>query len=186
MIAALYVESGGCYFGLPNVDPWDEPRDARLYAGPHPVVAHPPCQRWGNFWFGGTHPRQQARGRLSLGDDCGCFAAALAAVRRWGGVLEHPAYSRAWRHHGLLHPLGGAWTTAGDGVGWTCEVEQGSYGHVAPKATWLYAVRCDLPLLKWGASGAVGRVERQWSTARTATPIAFRDLLIAMAESARA
>lgn len=28
MVAALYVETGGCYFGIPNVDPWDEPRDA--------------------------------------------------------------------------------------------------------------------------------------------------------------
>jgi len=25
-IAALYVESGGCYFGLPHVDPWDQQR----------------------------------------------------------------------------------------------------------------------------------------------------------------
>ena len=38
-VAALYVETNGSYFGLPGVDPWDEPRDARLYAGPHPVVA---------------------------------------------------------------------------------------------------------------------------------------------------
>ena len=45
-IAALYVQEGGCYFGLEGVDPWDEARDARRYAGPHPVVAHPPCGRW--------------------------------------------------------------------------------------------------------------------------------------------
>lgn len=31
MIAALYVASGGCYFGLPDVDPWDEKRDAGTY-----------------------------------------------------------------------------------------------------------------------------------------------------------
>ena len=31
MIAALYVETGGVYYGLPDVDPWDEERDARLY-----------------------------------------------------------------------------------------------------------------------------------------------------------
>jgi len=24
VIAALYVQTGGCYFGLPDVDPWDE------------------------------------------------------------------------------------------------------------------------------------------------------------------
>ena len=38
MIAALYVETNGCYFNLPGVDPWDITRDARTYAGPHPVA----------------------------------------------------------------------------------------------------------------------------------------------------
>lgn len=86
-VAALYVETGGCYTGLPNVDAWDIGRDARLYAGPHPVVAHPPCQRWGRFWHGSTRKPHQ----YELGADGGCFAAALASVRKWGGVLEHPA-----------------------------------------------------------------------------------------------
>lgn len=49
MIAALFVETGGCYFNLPDVDPWDETRDARKYAGPWPIIAHPPCQLWGPF-----------------------------------------------------------------------------------------------------------------------------------------
>lgn len=49
MIAALYVKKNGAYFGLEGVDPWDETRDARLYDGPYPVVAHPPCQRWCRF-----------------------------------------------------------------------------------------------------------------------------------------
>lgn len=26
MIAALYVQTGGAYYGLPDVDPWDEAR----------------------------------------------------------------------------------------------------------------------------------------------------------------
>lgn len=49
-IAALFVETDGAYFGLPEVDPWDITRDGRKYDGPWPVVAHPPCQRWGRFW----------------------------------------------------------------------------------------------------------------------------------------
>lgn len=81
MIAALYVQTRGVYFNLPGVDPWDEHRDARLYAGPHSVVAHPPCGRWGRYW--GGNPKQFPR--LKLGDDGGCFAHALAAVRQWGG-----------------------------------------------------------------------------------------------------
>jgi len=28
VIAALFVETNGVYFGLPDVDPWDERRDA--------------------------------------------------------------------------------------------------------------------------------------------------------------
>lgn len=94
LIAALYVEMDGCYSGLAGVDAWDVTRDARGYAGPWPVVAHPPCQRWGRFWHGSTRKPHQ----FKLGDDGGCFAAALNAVRTWGGVLEHPADSHAWRH----------------------------------------------------------------------------------------
>ena len=69
MIAALFVANPGCYIGLPDVDPWDKERDARTYAGPWPVVAHPPCVRWGRYWFGGP----SARVRRQLGDDGGCF-----------------------------------------------------------------------------------------------------------------
>src|SRR5574343_1244246 len=143
-VAALYVEPKGCYVGAPGVDPWDEARDARTYAGPHPVVAHPPCQRWGRFWHGSTRKPHQ----FALGDDGGCFAAALAAVRLWGGVLEHPADSRAWAHFGLAPPKRHAgWMPAGDGVGSTCYVEQGHYGHMGRKPTWLYAAHVDLPEL---------------------------------------
>ena len=86
VIAALYVATGGCYFGLDGVDPWDEARDARLYAGPWPVVAHPPCERWGRYATGGP----SHAGKFKLGDDGGCFAAALASVRTWGGRLGAP------------------------------------------------------------------------------------------------
>ena len=149
MISALFVETGGCYFGLPGVDPWDIARDARLYSGPHPVVAHPPCQRWGRFWHGSTRKPHQFR----MGEDGGCFAAAMTAVRNYGGVLEHPAYSHAWRYFGLTKPpAAGGWVRADDFGGWTCCVEQGHYGHMSRKPTWLYAVGCDLPELRWGAA----------------------------------
>lgn len=195
MIAALFVAAGGCYFGLPNVDPWDEARDARLYAGPHPVVAHPPCARWGSYWYGGPLLHRQGR-RKKLGDDGGCFAAALSAVLRFGGVLEHPAHSRAWRAFGLPIPsASGGWTGSLLSKGFSAAVEQGNYGHRAPKATWLFCNSTWLPSLKWGPSGAVGRVcdnhrMRPWSTKagrlgqreRLATPTPFRDLLISIAE----
>ena len=201
-IAALYVEAGGCYAGLPTVDPWCEARDARLYSGPHPIVAHPPCQRWGRFWHGSTRKPHQYK----LGDDGRCFEAALAAARQWGGVLEHPADSHAWRHFGLTPPKRHAgWQDAGDGFGSTCYVEQGHYGHMSRKPTWLYAVRCDLPDLDWSRGeqrlhptalarygyekarriGMTAMVGGKNKTAiRNATPTPFRDVLLGMARSA--
>src|SRR5574343_151781 len=124
-VAALYVEPQGCYVGMPGVDPWDEARDARQYAGPHPVVAHPPCQRWGRFWHGSTRKPHQ----FKLGDDGGCFRAALDAVKRWGGVLEHPAHSRAWDVYALRKPgTGAGWQWDMLHKVWVCYVELGQGG----------------------------------------------------------
>ena len=72
LIAALHVETGGCYFGMSGVDPWDIERDALRYDGPYPVVAHPDCRRWGRFWHGSTRKPHQ----FKLGDDGGKFASA--------------------------------------------------------------------------------------------------------------
>jgi hypothetical protein len=163
VIAALYVETGGVYFGRPGIDPWDKTRDARAYAGPWPVVAHPPCERWGRYWHGGP----SVRVRKTKGDDGGCFAAALAAVRKWGGVLEHPEASAAWSRFDLnVPPKAGAWIVADFGGGWTCCVEQGHYGHRARKATWLYACRLPvLPSLKWGPSAKRVRLDHGFHSA---------------------
>lgn len=203
LVSALFVQRGGCYWNLPGVDPWDEERDARLYAGPNPVVAHPPCERWGRYWGGGPMlhgtPRQK-----TLGDDDGCFASALAAVRQWGGVLEHPEGSHAWRAFELnTPPRSGGWIAADWDGGWTCCVEQGAYGHRARKATWLYACGMEPPSLRWGRVAGdftlldegfhskeerarkikTGIVQRLSARQRAATPIPFRDLLISMARS---
>jgi hypothetical protein len=132
--------------GLPGVDAWDIDRDARQYRGPHPVVAHPPCQRWGRFWHGSTRKPHQ----FKLGDDGGCFAAALAAVRKWGGVLEHPADSHAWAFRIERRRRDGGWIAADFEGGWTCCVDQGHYGHFAGKPTWLYACKVDVIDLRWG------------------------------------
>ena len=202
-VAALYVEPAGVYVDQFEVDPWDEARDARQYAGPHPVVAHPPCQRWGKFWHGSTAKPHQ----FKMGDDGGCFKAALAAVKRWGGVLEHPADSHAWdkEHFDLLKPpRKGGWVSRGDGI-WSCCVYQGHYGHVAGKATWLLASRVTLPELKWGKTpqrlhpravelhgyekarriGMVAMIGGKDKTAiRNGTPPEFRDVLLSIARSA--
>lgn len=194
MIAALYVDGKGNYAGLAGVDAWDEARDARTYAGPWPVVAHPPCARWGAYWFGS--PRHAKR--YTLGDDGGCFAAALASVEEFGGVLEHPARSHAWERFGIAAPEAQGWTRTR--VGWTCQVAQGNYGHGAKKSTWLYFVGPYAPPdLVWGDAPHLdaayqgttrrdrsGPLERMSKRKRASTPIAFRDLLLSLARHASA
>lgn len=193
MIAALYVETNGCYFNIPGVDPWDEKRDARLYAGPYPVVAHPPCQLWTRFAhvnfkrWGGEHNRP--------GNDQGCFKSALEAVRRYGGVLEHPAFSDAWKAYNLPRPVQGKWLQVG--TDWVCEVWQSAYGHKARKRTWLLYNGNNQPgPLKWDRPQATHQIgqhdqrgkDRNKPTisgkAASATPIEFRDALIQIAKGA--
>jgi hypothetical protein len=206
-VAALYVQTGGCYFNLPGVDPWDEGRDARKYDGPYPIVAHPPCQRWGKMWFGQPLRVKKTGERKTKGDDNGCFDAALMAVRKFGGILEHPWGSHAWPHFGLnVPPREGCWINADFLGGWTCCVEQGRYGHYARKPTLLLAYGCELPSLDWGESepqydpvvvermglprakrlGEVGaRGGGTNSTPRIHTPTPFRDLLLSIAATAK-
>lgn len=189
MIAALFVATGGCYFGLPDVDPWDAARDARNYDGPLSVVAHPPCQLWVNFAalnfkrYGGEHNRP--------GNDGGCFASALANVRRCGGVLEHPASSKAWPTHGLIRPTGIGWTRCGPRE-WVCEVWQSAYGHPARKRTWLFYSGEAPYNLDWRRNPGthqIGWFDRNKPTLdkidSVKTPLAFRDALISLAMGRR-
>ena len=191
-ISALYVAKGGCYFGVAGIDPWDADRDARLYAGPYPVVAHPPCQLWTRFAhvnfarWGGEHNRP--------GNDGGCFSAALAAVRRYGGVLEHPAFSDAWKEFNLQRPEAGKWLLKGGE--WVCEVWQSAYGHKARKRTWLLYCGTVAPSpMIWDRPEAAYQIgfHDQRGKARnkptvsgkaaSATPAAFRDALVSIARA---
>lgn len=188
VVAALYVERNGAYYDLAGVDQWDEERDARTYPGPHPVVAHPPCNRWSKM---ATCRNQRD------GNDGGCFAAALDAVHRWGGVLEHPAHSLAWQVFGLPRPASAGWTPSLTAPGLSCEVDQRHYGHRVRKPTWLYYVGPEPPVLTWGPHPSKGEpsprggrngcgyltVESIHST-RSKTPPAFRDLLVELARAA--
>ncbi len=187
-VAALYVETGGTYYGIDGVDPWDEQRDARLYDGPHPVVAHPPCNKWSPL----AYINQRRLDGYRIGDDGGCFKAALESVRKFGGVLEHPALSIAWRSFGLLRPSRNGWSLSMDG-GWVTEVDQGTYGHRARKRTWLYYVGPDPAPLDWSVSDSkvivsgflhgAGTDESRRVRPKEAsrTPTAFRDELLSLA-----
>lgn len=194
-VAALFVQTNGTYFGLQDVDPWDEIRDARCYAGPFPVVAHPPCQLWGpmanvNYArWGGEHNRP--------GNDGGCFASALRSVCQFGGVLEHPASSNAWATYGIRKPEGMGWKRVGL-HDWVCEVWQVAYGHLARKKTWLFYHGVNPPFeLRWErpkATHQIGFQDQRGKSknkptisgkAASATPPEFRDHLLQLARQSR-
>lgn len=128
---ALYTDPLGPYPKL--CEAWDVTRDARLYEGPAPVVAHPPC---------GPYSQQRHNYR---GCEHDCAPRALEQVRRFGGVLEHPAKSTFWDQAGLPKPTSkgahGLLSSAPDDFGgFTLEVNQVEWGHPARKPTWLYVV----------------------------------------------
>jgi len=187
LIAALYVDPRGPYPAR-GVECWDVTRDARAYAGPWPVVAHPPCGPWGRL----RH--------LYRGSEHDCAPCALEHVREFGGVLEHPAQSLLWECAYLPKPGEpcDAWG------GYTIEVNQVEWGHVARKRTWLYLVGVPRSAITappfpgrepthW-ISGGRGRVGKKAATTpvppgikvcsaqqRRRTPPAFAEWLIHLA-----
>ncbi|HTZ88643.1 MAG TPA: hypothetical protein VMB05_18420 [Solirubrobacteraceae bacterium] len=188
-VAALFVERGGVYWNLPGVDAWDYERDARRYKGPWPVVAHPPCQSWCML-----AKLNEARWGKAIGDDSGCFESALLSVRRWGGVLEHPAPSLAFDAFGLSKPTSRGWQKCLDGS-WVAEVAQVAYGHRARKLTWLLYCGDVAPLpLKLGSPKAqcvvttskrfkATKLPRLPDREHSRTPLTFRDFLLELARS---
>lgn len=191
--AALFVYQDGPYSIAEEV--WDEQRDARLYRGSLPVIAHPPCERWGRYWGGGPMLHGTDKQKL-LGDDAGCFAHALWSVRSFSGVLEHPEASHAFKFFGLPIPkMSGGWTEPDRYGGRSCCVAQGHYGHRAQKLTWLYGVGINFNEFKWGKCPGKDRLDEGFhsnderskvkarrnrtSTRENAeTPVEFRDQLI--------
>lgn len=150
-MAVLFARADSVYKTLPGCDVYDMERDARTYDGPHPVVAHPPCRAWGAFAMF-AKPRADERNLARL---------AVALVREFGGVLEHPARSTLWPAQQL--PEQGRRDQWG---GWTLLIDQHWWGHKAQKRTKLYVVGCepgqipDMPLKLGRAEYVVGDVGR--------------------------
>lgn len=184
-VAALYVDARGPYPSL--VLHWyDAARDARSYAGSLPVVAHPPCGPW------------SVMRHLSKETTKDCAPAALEAVRRFGGVLEHPRGSTFFAHAGIPRPgrLPDAWG------GISFEVCQCDWGHPARKRTWLYVVGLVGPMppappprepTHW-ASGSRNAprgpvppgIKVCSAEQRRRTPVAFAEWLLEIASRCRA
>jgi hypothetical protein len=180
-VTALYVDPRGPYPSL-LVDWYDEARDARNYAGPNPVIAHPACGPWGCL----SHQYKGSEGGPELA------VHAIGQVRTFGGVLEHPAHSRLFRTYGLPLP----WQS--DAYGFTITINQVDWGHVAPKATWLYICGVEPELLPgappngiathWISGGGAKhdkRIKLCGAAQRRRTPVAFAKWLITIASRAR-
>ncbi len=122
-VTVLFARRDSIYKTFPGVDVWDADRDALQWPGGTSVVAHPPCRAWGRLKHF-ARPREGER-ELALW--------AVEQVRKWGGVLEHPAASKLWPVAGLPEPgERDAWG------GWTLPIVQMWWGHRAEKKTRLY------------------------------------------------
>lgn len=124
-VAVLFARADSIYKTLPGCDVFDIERDARTWQGGAPVVAHPPCRAWSQL----RKFAKPLRGERHLA------TLAIRLVRRFGGVLEHPASSLLWPRCGL--PAPGQRDAFG---GWTLGVHQHAWGHRAAKPTLLYIV----------------------------------------------
>lgn len=127
-VAVLFARADSIYKTLPGCDVYDMERDARTYDGPHPVVAHPPCRSWASLRHC-AKPRPDERNLARL---------AVALVRTFGGVLEHPHRTTLWADQRLPEP--GRRDAFG---GFTLVVDQHWFGHRAQKRTRLYVVGCE-------------------------------------------
>ena len=144
-IAALYVDRLGPYPSMPGVECWDEKRNAKLYDGPYPVVAHPPCGPWSKL----RH--------LCTKQDASCGPRAFEQVRALGGCLEHPEFSSLWDYMGAPKPS----DATDHRNGRTYRLRQVCWGHQCEEPTWLYCVGID----QRRVMAAIRRAEERGGTA---------------------
>lgn len=191
-VAVLFARADSIYKTMPGCDVYDADRNALNFPGGVPVVAHPPCRAWG---------RLRALANPLPGEKELAFF-AVDQVRRFGGVLEHPATSLLWAEAGLPAP-----GQRDDFGGWTLPVFQCWFGHRAEKPTLLYIVGVDpdqvprLPLALGRAThicgtsgrrrdgsryhkGVIGWRPEVTKAEREATPPAFAAWLCAVAGKA--
>ena len=176
-VTVLYTMPRSVYLGMPGVDCWDEIRDARTWPGGTPVVAHPPCRLWGKL-------RHLSTADVSEKD---LARHSVAAVRRWGGVLEHPAQSKLWEDQRMPVP--------GDGRlrEYTVSIAQHHFGHQALKPTWFFIVGVDwqkVPVFQLSLDFHTHQISGSFRSSskrgmsrrrRAATPPALASWLVAVA-----
>lgn len=128
MFVSLFVRADSAYKKRPHWDAYDASRNALSYSGTDPLVCHPPCRSWGRLSHMASNVRE-GEAELAL--------FSIDKIRQNGGILEHPSGSRLFGTH---LPDVGAHDQYG---GFTIEIDQYDFGHVAHKRTKLYICGID-------------------------------------------
>lgn len=175
-VAILCTAPRSVYEMIPGVECYDAKRDARSFTGGMPIVAHPPCRSWSAFC---AHQAKPDPGEKELGPMC------VEWLRKCGGVLEHPAYSRLFDFCNLPKP-----GEERDGL-WTAQVLQTWWeSRGTQKRTWLCfsgiaKTHLNFPLTLRGQGGD----KRLWQTMprshRSLTSRPMAEWLVAAARCAR-
>ena len=122
--AALFCRSDSAYKKRPDWDVYDADRDALTWEGGMPCVCHPPCRTWGVLAHMAFNARPGEK-QLALW--------SVDRVRENGGIIEHPSGSKLFKG-----PLPDAGFFPDDFGGYTIEIDQFDFGHVAHKLTKIY------------------------------------------------
>lgn len=173
-VAALCVAVDSVYKSIPGVDCYDVDRNAATYAGPFPVVAHPPCRAWSHHC---AHQSKHTEAEKMLAPFC------VETIAKFGGVLEHPARSKLWRFMGLPEP-----GFAPKNGFWSLSVDQSWWGDNRTKSTWLLFHGVDpadvqTPLRLFDSRLHVNTWNKLSKRKRAATPPDFAQWLVAIARN---
>jgi hypothetical protein len=174
MISVLFAARDSVYKTLPDVDVWDEDRNALKWPGGNPGVFHPPCRLWSK-WMHHFSKAPETEKAYALW--------SVDKVRQFGGVLEHPACSLLWNEASLPKP------GTGDQHGFSVAVYQQWFGHKAQKATWLYICGANkLPIIPFCLDEPVARRNPRHPDMQTlshrerhGTPLEFAKWLVELA-----
>lgn len=122
-IPVLFTAYNSLYNDNDIFDCYDVKRDAFSYTGRIPLIAHPPCRLFSRL--------RKLSSANPLEKKCAYFA--LARIRQFGGILEHPRSSTLWLNGGFV--LDGS---VDDYGGFLRSVNLSWFGFPAQKRTMLY------------------------------------------------
>ena len=124
-IPVLFTAHNSLYNDNDIFDCYDVERDAFSYTGRFPLIAHPPCRLFSRLRKFSTAAIKEKQ----------CAFFALARIRQFGGILEHPRSSTLWLDGNFK--LDGSVDQYG---GFLRSVNLSWFGFPAQKKTMLYFV----------------------------------------------